>query len=180
MGEAESRRVTAGVVLIVVGLAFFVFQRVEGLGSEMVLGVLGVGFLAAYLWRKAYPLLVPAGILLGLTAGLYLKDVLDRSVDAVPLGLGCGFLFVYLVSLAYERRNVWWPLVPGGILVLFSLPLTEDWAELAFDNWPLILVAVGILLLVGGLVRSRRGPRPQPPPAGPPAAEPPPPGPPPS
>lgn len=160
MAELETRRVTAGAVLIAVGLAFYLLRRVEGLGGEIVLGVLGLAFLVAYLWRRAYPLLVPAGILLGLTAGIYLDDVLAGSIEGVLLGLGCGFLFIYLVSLVYERRNVWWPLFPGGALVLISLPVTEEWAERAFENWPLLLVAVGVILVVAGLVRSKRKPAP--------------------
>lgn len=158
MAELETRRMTAGAVLIAVGLAFYALQRVEGLGGEIVLAVLGLAFLAGYLWRRAYPLLVPAGILLGLTAGIYLDDVLAPSIEGVLLGLGCGFLFIWLVSLAYERRNVWWPLFPGGALVLFSLPVTEEWAERLFEHWPLLLVGVGVLLVVAGFVRSKTRP----------------------
>ncbi|HEX6199312.1 MAG TPA: hypothetical protein VF150_03530 [Thermoanaerobaculia bacterium] len=174
MAELETRRMTAGAVLIAVGLAFYVLQRVEGLGGEIVLGVLGLAFLVGYLWRRAYPLLVPAGLLLGLTAGIYLDDVLAPRVEGVLLGLGCGFLFIWLVSLVYERRNVWWPLFPGAALVLFSFPVTKAWAERLFENWPLLLVAVGVLLVIAGLVRSRRRPVAAPPaerPAGSPPPE---------
>lgn len=173
MAELDKRRVTAGAVLIAVGFAFWALERVEGFGDELILAVLGIAFLAGYLWRRAYPLLVPAGILLGLTAGIYLDDVVAPGVEGVVLGLGCGFLFIYLVSLAYERRNTWWPLIPGAALILFSIPVTEEWAERAFENWPLLLVAAGVLLVLAGAASSKR--RPETDPQGERAAEAPPP-----
>lgn len=176
MAELEKRRITAGAVLIAVGLALYALERMEGLGGEVVLAVLGLAFLVGYLWRRAYPLLVPAGILLGLAVGIYLDDALASGVEGVVLGLGCGFLFIYVVGLAYERRNVWWPLFPGAALVLLAFPVTEELVRRAFESWPLLLVAVGALLVIAGLVRSKG--RPEAPPAddGDSSAPPPPPG----
>ena len=87
------------------------------------------------------------------------ESVLDEPFafgDSVQIGLGGGFLAIYVIGMLYERRTQWWPLVPGGFLVVTGLPEGAPlFAWMAF-NWPLIFVVIGALILFGAL----RSPRP--------------------
>ena len=91
--------------------------------------------------------------------------------QGVLLGLGVGFLAIYIIARLYERESHWWPLIPGSILTFIGIPKTEEiWAFMR-SNWPLILVAIGLLILIGAF---RRGSEPEPQPAPQPAPGPPP------
>lgn len=150
MSDRRKRRTTAGVVLILVGLGFFLQSRFNYIESEYVLLGLGAAFMAGYLWRRRYGLVIPGGILLGLGAGGLLEDRLAGFADGDQLGLGLGFVAVFLVPLFYERRSHWWPLIPGGVLILAAVEKTEELAGYLVENWPLVLVAIGIVLVLGG------------------------------
>lgn len=146
---SRDSRWTAGMILIGVGLGFFFLQRWQGAGTSTILLLIGAAFLVAYLLRRAYGLLVPAGILLGLgLGGLLEARFLD---DEAVFGLGCGFVFIYVVALLVERNSHWWPLIPGVILILVGVNDMRSVTELVFDYWPLALVAVGLLLVFGVL-----------------------------
>lgn len=153
MDAQRQARVTAGATLIVVGLVLFFLQNMEGLGDTAVFAVLGAIFLIGYLWRKSYGLLVPAGILLGLAVGSYIEEVTTGGANWKLFGLGCGFFFIYGLDLLYRRRRVWWPLVPGSILVLLAFPVTEDLLDLVLEHWPLLLVIIGLVIVVNALAR---------------------------
>ncbi len=148
MRKAKRRRVM-GVSLIVVGLALYLLQRVRGVGEEAILLVLGAVFLAGYFYRRKYGLLIPAGVLLGLGAGSALEDTRFQFGNTSMLGLGLGFVAVYVIALIYERRSHWWPLVPGGALLLAALPNTGRFFREVLEHWPLILVVVGLIILLG-------------------------------
>ncbi len=153
MDAQRQSRVTAGATLIVVGLLLFFLQHMEGLGDTAVFAALGAIFLVGYLWRKAYGLLVPAGILLGLAVGSYFDEITVGGADWTLFGLGCGFFLIYGLDFLYRRRRRWWPLVPGCILVLLAFPVTEDLLDLVIHHWPLLLVLIGVVIVVGALVR---------------------------
>ncbi len=156
MRETQRRRVVGG-SLIVVGLALYLLQRLQGIGEGAILLLIGVAFLTAYLYRKAYGFLVPAGVLLGLGLGSAVEDSLRRFGDASVLGLGLGFVAIYVIALIYERRSHWWPLIPGAALILAALPNTEGVLKALFDHWPLILVFIGLVVLLGAGRRARPG-----------------------
>ena len=85
MTGRRERRLTAGAILIVVGITAFLFSRLGYLEGELVLAVLGAAFLAAYLVRGRYGLLVPGSILLGLGLGGLLEESW-AAVDGHQLG----------------------------------------------------------------------------------------------
>lgn len=155
MSDRRQGRLTAGVILIVIGLAFFIGQRYDIFEIEYFFLILGLAFLVAYFLQKKYGYLVPGGILTGIGLG----ETLDRSVtsfgDADQIFLGLGFVMIYVIALAYQKSSHWWPLIPGGILILTGIDRIDEVADYFFDNWPLVLVLVGIFLIVGGL-RTKR------------------------
>ena len=153
--RTRSRAIT-GILFIVLGLGLYGLKFLGPLGQSGVLLLLGGIFLAGYLSSRFYLLLVAAGILLGLGAGSYGERYFAVWGEFSRIGLGAGFIAIYLIALAYERRTSWWPLVPGTILILLGLQRWHAvWTFLVSDGWPLILVVVGVLILLGLLGGSR-------------------------
>ena len=156
MDRAKQQQMISGVAIISLGLALYFLQRTQSLGNAAVFFIVGAFFLAAYLYRRAHGLLIPACILLGLGSGK-MFEASDWSVgDATKLGLGFGFVAIFVIALLYERRSHWWPLIPGGILILLGFPDTEGVVAWMFENWPLILVFIGVLVFIGAFGQRRR------------------------
>jgi hypothetical protein len=155
MAGRRRQRIVAGLTLIVLGLALYALQKFEGIGQATIFFLVGGAFLAAYFARREYGFLIPGCILLGLGAGSIGHDSFFFFGDSTLLGLGCGFVAIFLIALVYQRRTSWWPLIPGSVLLLVGLPDTERVFEILFDNWPLILVVIGLLILIGAVARPR-------------------------
>jgi hypothetical protein len=153
MGSRKQKRIRAGMMLIVLGVILYAIKEFQGLGETTVLVVIGVIFLAGYLRRKSYGLLVPAGILLGMSAGMILEDSIPWVDHSVLFGMGSGFVAIYLIPLIYQGRTHLWPLIPGAAMILISLPNGERIFEYFAENWPLILVIIGVLMLLGAFGR---------------------------
>ncbi|HEV8230419.1 MAG TPA: hypothetical protein VGQ86_10705 [Candidatus Limnocylindria bacterium] len=140
----------AGLILIVVGLALFAIQLFH-LDADVIVVVIGLVFASAYATTRRYGLLVTAGILTGLGAGIVLED-LRTTREAVVLGLGLGFLAIYAVDAVVAGTRIrwrWWPLIPGAILVAIAVghgALGDDAAR-AILAWPLLFIVAGAFLL---------------------------------
>ncbi|MFQ5527477.1 MAG: hypothetical protein ACE5GX_14585 [Thermoanaerobaculia bacterium] len=156
MSDHRQGKLTAGAILIVIGLAFFLAPRFDIFESEYLFLVMGLAFMAGYFVRRIYGLLVPGGILFGLGLGATLDDAFARWGDGDQIGLGLGFVLIYVIALVYQRRSHWWPLVPGGILIVSGIDKTQDVAYYLFKNWPLILVIVGVFLIFGSFRKGSR------------------------
>jgi hypothetical protein len=154
----DNAAVTFGAVLVVIGAVLLGarFNDVVAAGGPALW--IGLGFLTWWAFSGNYGLLVPAGVLTGLGAGLMLTHV-DFYGNPVALGLGVGFLAIYALDALRRRgRSSWWPLVPGAILVIVGLlQNTSGWDSLGELGWPLFLIVVGIIIIGGAL--SRRAPR---------------------
>lgn len=144
-------RLIAGAVLIVVGLGLLALQYVEGLSEAVIFFLIGGVFVAAYLYSRAYGLLIPGGILMGLGLGSVGEGALLSFGGLENIGLGLGFVAIYVIDLVYRGRTHWWPLIPGGVLIVSGLaegsPVFQELLEV---GWPLILVFIGLALLAGG------------------------------
>lgn len=154
MAKPDRQKFTAGVVLVLFGLGFYLVQRLDAIGNEVVMLIIGAAFLVAYFYQKAYGLLIPAGILLGLGSGQLLQGRFWWANEGAMLGLGIGFLSIYLIARIYQGTSHWWPLIPGVILVLIGVPRTARIFRYLFEHWPLILVGIGLLVLIGAFRRS--------------------------
>lgn len=136
-----------GFALIGIGAVLLVGALTD-VGGEMVPGLIGLGFLAAYVRTRAYGFLVPGGILTGLGVGLVLEGQ-GVAGEVVPLGLGLGFLAVAVMGrLAGEDwPGWWWPLIPGGVLTAVgTIGLAERW-EVGRYVVPGVLIVIGASLL---------------------------------
>jgi len=141
-----------GVILIAVGVTLFAVQLLH-LDGDVIVLVIGMVFATAFVATRRYGLLIAAAILTGLGAGILLED-LGVAGQPVVLGLGLGFLAIYLVDALTSgaiRSARWWPLIPGAILTLIAgaeSTFGADGARLIARGWPVLLIAAGAWLLV--------------------------------
>jgi hypothetical protein len=145
----------AGIALVVIGILALAIQRFEGPGRALVLLLAGGAFIATYFYSDIYGLLVPGGILSGLGLGLLFewKDIAFRDPNAV--GLGVGFVAIYVIERAYRRRAHWWPLIPGIILVGSGIGMRYGDVGHVLWRWtPAILVALGIVMVIRAIRRA--------------------------
>lgn len=156
MASKSRARVTTGVGLILLGLTLYGMRYIGELGESLVLLLAGGLFVAGYLYTRAYLLLVVGGVLFGLGFGSFGERYFYVWGEFSEIGLGVGFVLIYLIALVYERCSHWWPLIPGGILILLGLrEWGRVWRFLLTDGWPLILVIIGVLVLLGAIGRRR-------------------------
>jgi hypothetical protein len=149
--DAERRgRIFFGAVLIIVGIGLLALQYVEGFGDAMILFLIGVLLVAGYFHRRSYGLLIPGCLLLGIGLGKVGESSLLAFGGFEQLGLGMGFVAIYVIDLVYTSSSSWWPLIPGLILIVVGLSEgSEDFRRLVSVGWPIILVFFGLLLLAG-------------------------------
>jgi len=160
MDEQQRGRIVAGSVLILLGVGFLALQFLEGLGESVFFFALGGAFVAGYLLWRVYGLLVPGGILIGVGLGAIGEGAFRQFEDFAAIGLGLGFVLIYVVALAYEGYSHWWPLIPGGILIVSGLASGSVTVErLISTGWPLILIVIGLSMLAGAFgLMDRRAP----------------------
>ena len=149
---------------IVIGLA----ALVANLGGdkyvyEAIPLAMGVAFFVAYASTRQYGFLVPAGILSGLGAGLVASTIFNATDQQVAPyvvdGLGLGFLSIFAIDVLVARTaSRWWPLVPGGVMVVIgsSATLSRQQVTDQFGIWMAVfLIVLGVAML---FTRTRRGP----------------------
>ena len=153
-GPGLAGQIAAGLALIALcGVLLFLERLDSGAHAHLLFILIGGVFVAGYLYKRAFGLLIPGALLLGIGGGLVFEDLHSGPFvdgDNVALGLGLGFVLIYVASLLYERQNRWWPLISGGFLVIASLP-DFVWVDDVLDFWPVAVMAVGVLLLFRGV-----------------------------
>lgn len=152
-------RLTAGIILVVLGLGLLAVNLLDSLPDSSGLFLLGSVFVIGYFVRHAYGLLVPGSILIGLGLGTVGESVIGLA-GLGAVGLGLGFVMIYLIDVVYTGRTHFWPLIPGSILVLAGLSTgNAAMRHLLAVGWPLVLIVLGLLILAGawGLTSRRTG-----------------------
>ena len=157
---SKRQQLATGSILVLLGIVFLALQFLEGFGDAAILFLIGAACIAAYLVWNAYGWLIAGGIVMGI--GL---DSIGESSglvfgDLSPIGLGLGFVSIYVIDLVYRGRTSWWPLIPGGVLILSGLASRNDvLQQLLSIGWPLVLVFLGLLLLAGafGFIGRKQG-----------------------
>ncbi len=144
--QVQRRRLVPGLILILLGIALLLREYFE-IGPGLILILAALIFIVPYMFTRWYGLLIPGMILLGLGIGLLVERGL-RTSATVPFGLGLGFIAIFVTDFVATRMVRWWPLIPGGILVLVGLvdasPEARTWLE---RGWPVILILGGLLIL---------------------------------
>ena len=148
--KARRGRIAAGAIFIVVGLGILGLQVVDEVGDSIWLFIIGTLFIAAYLFRRAYGLLVAGSIVTGIALSQVGEEVFGSVSEITSVGLGAGFIAIYVIDRLYTGSSHWWPLVPGGILVMSGLAsIGEPFSRLLDWAWPLLMIIAGLALLLG-------------------------------
>jgi hypothetical protein len=157
MEAAAKSRVASGLTLILLGLGLYGMRYFDDLGESVALTLLGGLCIAAYLYSRVYLILIVGGIVLGLGIGSFGERTVLFVGEFTEVGLGVGFVLVYLIALLYEGRSSWWPLIPGAVFLLLGFRAWRRFRLFLFsEGWPLILVIIGALILLGAIGRGRR------------------------
>lgn len=146
------RRYVPGLVLIIVG-GVLLLARQHLISGDVTVLIIGTLLLAAYAFTGHYGLLVPGGIMTGLGAGIALRDRGPLGAASGMLGLGAGFLLIYVVDRARgtQRPGGSWPVIPGGILVTIGVVQAARAAHAVWAIgtwWPVLLILLGVWLLL--------------------------------
>jgi hypothetical protein len=151
-----------GIFLVVFGGLLLVQQvapEFKAAGSLVVLAI-GVAFLVSWLANRRTSALYVGAIVTALT----LPDVL-ASAGVIDGGEGWGTLFLGIAFLAIAAiraatRGGWgWQVVFGGLLVLTGSSTVArhvaGFPAIGQYAWPLALIAIGVVLVLRGGMRSR-------------------------
>ena len=79
--------------------------------------------------------------------------------DPSAIGLGLGFVSIYVIERLYRHRAHWWPLIPGFILIVSGAGAHfGDVGHILWRFGPALLVLLGIVLLVRAMGRGPQVP----------------------
>lgn len=153
----RSKLITGG-ALIVLGLGLYVMQFLDASTQPLLLVLIGGLFLAIYFATRTYGFLVTGCIVGGLGIGMFSEHRWFVMHDFTEIGLAIGFAMIFLIRLAYERRSHWWPLIPSLALFLVGFQAWRRFRLFIFSErgWPLLLVIVGILIILGAVGRKKK------------------------
>jgi hypothetical protein len=159
MARTNNRNLVLGVVLLAVG-GILMATRLALLETTpaWLLG-LGAALALIAIVTRGYGVLIGGMILLGLGAGMVLGD---RGVGGLRagtwtlIGLGAGFIGIYLMNLILQLKRHWWPLIPGlallavaGARYVRNFRLLPPEVLIALRTWwPAALVVVGLAMII--------------------------------
>lgn len=157
-----------GILLVLAGLFMLLNQFVEiNIGGGVFFAALGLFFIVWGAANRNAGLLIPGGILTGLSMGIFLVE----DVNLIPevyqggvflLALAAGFALITLLTRIFTTCVHWWALIVAGVLTLVGsgviiaeLPnagLLQQVVAAAFTFsqylWPVVLVGLGLWLIV--------------------------------
>jgi len=159
--SAERRNtMIGGALLVAIGLLVLLVQNVqtETLGL-LFLPALGGLFLIAGIIGRQVGFIIPGGILTGIGLGVIFTQnpqiaVTDTAQGGVFfLGFALGWFLITVLSKLFTSETQWWALIPGAIMALIGGSLMLGGAalnvlEFAGRWWPLLLVALGLVIIV--------------------------------
>ncbi len=149
----------AGTVVVGIGLFLLLGQLVPNTGTWIPL-IVGLVFLAAALYRREYGFLVPGGIISGVGVGVLLQQALDEpwSGAIMLFSIAAGFASIWVLGqLMRLPGNHPWPLIPASIVALVAgVQLTDADVDGVMRRWPIIIIALGFVIIGSTLVRRRR------------------------
>jgi hypothetical protein len=153
-----------GLVFIGIGALLLLSRFIDT--DWLVLPMLAAGFLLAGIMTRQAGWFIPAGILGGISGGIFLSEsanLVPKGADAegglFMLAFAAGWFSIVLLSKVFTSEPQWWPIIPGSIMALIGaavlgVGLAGTTLEVLNYAWPLGLIALGIWIIVG---RRREG-----------------------
>ncbi|MEJ2561204.1 MAG: hypothetical protein P8Z42_00815 [Anaerolineales bacterium] len=152
MDSKRRNNIILGAILVVLGIVLMAAKLLKDESDAAILLLIGGAFFAWYIQKRAYALLIPSCILLGLGLGRIVATAFNISGGMEEIGLGVGFSAIYIIDLILHRKASWWPLIPGAILLIIGLTEVSKAAEDLFAvGWPLIIIVIGAVVLLNAL-----------------------------
>lgn len=156
-----------GILLVLAGLFMLLNQFVEiNIGGGVFFGALALFFIIWGAVNRNAGLLIPGGILTGLSVGVFLVEDIGTvpehyQAGAFVLALAVGFTLITLLARIFTGDVHWWALIVGAILALVGAGLIivempnagmlKEVVEAIFTAsqylWPLVLVGLGLWII---------------------------------
>lgn len=155
--SSQQVRWLIGLGLVLTGLFVMVGNTAGAVRFMGLVFLLGLG-LIILLWgifaHTSGPI-IPGALLTGVSAGALLTQAVFalESVETAgvhALAVAGGFLLITLLTGVFAGPPLWWPLIPGILLLLggLNLLLKADLMLRVGDFWPLAMIAAGMYLLL--------------------------------
>jgi hypothetical protein len=143
-------RMAAGVLLVGAGI-LVLLQNLGivrgGLSLLWALCFLAGGAVFTFVFfndRKNWWAIIPGFTLLGIGALILLDWALPVSGDSLGGTLLLGAMGASFWVIYANRREHWWPIIPGGVLITVAIStLVEDLVSPGFDTGSLVLLGLG-------------------------------------
>ncbi|MCA9836886.1 MAG: HRDC domain-containing protein [Trueperaceae bacterium] len=139
---SENNQRLVAYILIALG-ALTLLQRITGSAGWLIVGVIAVAFLAAYISRKHYGLLITGAALAGISIGILLEGVWGLN-GSFLISLGAGFFAIDAV----ERKPSRWPIYVAAILAGLGIIIGLVESGLLTSIWFAILLILGGIFLI--------------------------------
>ncbi len=107
--------------MILVGIFISGLRQLIGFHENSFMLLLGSLFIAAYFYKDSYGLLIPGCIIFGLGLSSAQFGIVRNYSQFNTVGLGIGFIGIFVIDLINKGKTHWWPLIPGGILTIIGL-----------------------------------------------------------
>jgi len=153
--ENKRVRLAAGILLVAVGV-LVLLQNLHimrsGLSLLWSLLFLAAGAVFTYLYfkdRSNWWAIIPGFTLLGVGMLILLSWALPAIGDTLGTFLLLGAIGASFFVIYANRREHWWPIIPGGVLITVAIStLLEDLLRPAFDTGSLVLIGLGVTFLL--------------------------------
>ena len=158
MKRRDKGRIVAGLILILLGLSLTGINIFTVFRGNTILLLLGGLFIAWYFYNNAYGLLIPGCILAGLGLSSIGSHYFWHSPHNSTMGIGLGFIAVFLIDLINNGKSHWWPLIPGGIMILSAISRGAFGLRHIFHfTWPVIFIILGLWIIAKstGIVKNK-------------------------
>lgn len=118
------------------------------LGGTIVLGGIGVGFLAIYLVdRNNWWAVIPTGVMFTLMLVAGLDEILSGFGMGGIFFLGLGLTFIVVAMIPTPEGQMKWAWIPAGVLIVMGLLVTAAAEDLLIILGPAVLIIVGLYLI---------------------------------
>lgn len=167
--QSSDLRLLWGGLLIIAGLFFlvqnlgwfdflsFIPQALWSLIWVGIFGAAGMAFLAGLLLtgRRNWWMAIPGFTLLGLSGTIVASEILTfiPFEGSIFLGsMGVGFLTVYVLN-----RDMWWAIIPGGVLGTLALVAAVDEFNVGDISGAIFFLGLGVTFALVALVPTPKG-----------------------